>query len=430
MTTDPTTGALADPVADVAVIGAGLAGLASARRLEDAGFGVRVLERSDRVGGRIGTDVIDGYRCDRGFMWLDAGHPDVRDVLDVAALNPRPIERGMVLAHPEGYRILQGSQASLIAAIRSGLGQPQDIARLVRWSDPLRRPQDRITHGADMTLQESLDRHGISGRIREEVLRPFFRLVFGDEDLQTSYQYAMLTMQQLVLGAPALPALGMQSVPNQLALRAGASRRARRRRDRSQPHRRRLRALLTDAGEIRTRAAVVATDPATASGLLGIGSPMMRVQSSWWFAMPVSPTSQRTPFVNPLGPAGGPVAHAMVVSNVAPRYAPPAQHLVAACCIPLPGTEPGTETEAEVRRQLGQIFRTETSSWSVVTRQVSTEAWPAVRPPMLRGREVDLGDGLFVAGDHRESAGIAGALRSGVRAAAAVRELLGAPAER
>ena len=188
--------------------------------------------------------------------------------------------------------------------------------------------------------------------------------------------------------------------------------------------------LLTDAGEIRTRAVVVATDPATASGLLGIGSPMMRVQSSWWFAMPVSPTSQRTPFVNPLGPAGGPVAHAMVVSNVAPRYAPPAQHLVAACCIPLPGTEPGTETEAEVRRHLGQILRTETSSWSVVTRQVSTEAWPAVRPPMLRGREVDLGDGLFVAGDHRESAGIAAALRSGVRAAAAVRELLGAPAER
>ena len=430
MTTDPTAGALADPVADVAVVGAGLAGLACARRLEDAGFGVRVLEKSHRVGGRIGTDVIDGFRVDRGFMWLDAGHPDVRDVLDVAALNPRPIERGMVLAHPEGYRILQGSQASLIAAIRSGLGQPQDVARLVRWSDPLRRPQDRITHGADMTLEQSLDRHGISGRIREEVLRPFFRLLFGDEDLQTSYQYAMLTMQQLVLGSPALPALGMQSVPNQLALgldrpvEHGVDVMGLARTDAGYVR------LLTDGGEIRTRAAVVATDPVTASGLLGIGTPMMRVQSSWWFAMPVSPTSQRTPFVNPLGPAGGPVAHAMVVSNIAPRYASPAQHLVAACCIPLPGTEPGLETEAEVRRQLGQIFRTDTASWTVVTRQVSAEAWPAVRPPLLSGRDVDLGDGVFVAGDHRDSAGISGALRSGVRAAAAVRELLGAPAER
>src|SRR5947209_14287222 len=110
---------ITDVVADVAVIGAGLAGLACARALESAGLEVRVLERSGRVGGRIGSDVIDGYRVDRGFMWLDANDPDVRDVLDVAALNPRPIERGMVLAHAEGYRILQGSQASMIAAIRS-----------------------------------------------------------------------------------------------------------------------------------------------------------------------------------------------------------------------------------------------------------------------------------------------------------------------
>ena len=146
-----------DPTADVAVIGAGLAGLTCAQALEKAGFGVRVLEKSSRVGGRIGTDVIDGFRCDRGFMWFDAAHPVLREVLDVAALNPRPIERGMVLAHPEGYRILQGSQTSMIAAIRAGLGQPQDIARLVRWSDPLRRPPERVATGADMTLQESLD---------------------------------------------------------------------------------------------------------------------------------------------------------------------------------------------------------------------------------------------------------------------------------
>ena len=421
---DPT-----DPHADVAVIGAGLAGLACARALDDAGFEVRVLERSGRVGGRVGTDVVDGYRCDRGFMWLDGAHPDVREALDVAALNPRPIERGMVLAHPEGYRILQGSQASMIAAIRSGLGQPQDIARLIRWSDPLRRPAERVATGADMSLQESLDRNGISGRIREEVLRPFFRLVFGDEDLQTSYQYAMLTMQQLANGAPALPALGMQALPNQLALglekpvEHGVDVLALQRTAGDGVR------LQTEGGQIMARAAVVATDPMTASSLLGIGAPAMRAQSCWWFATPVSPTSLKTAFVNPLGPAGGPISHAMVVSNVAPRYAPASQHLVAACSIPVPGTEVGAETEAEVRTQLGNIFRTSTTSWTLVTRQVEPASWPVARPPMLTGREVDLGDGVFVAGDHRDSPGIAGAIRSGRRAALAVRQLLGEPAE-
>ena len=251
---------------DVAVIGAGVAGLACARALEQSGLHVRVLERSARVGGRVGTDVIDGFRCDRGFQWLNAGHPDVRAAVDVAALNPRPIEPGMVLAHPEGYRILHGSQAALIATIRSGLGQPQDIARLLRWTEPLRKPPERMLAGADMTLGESLDRHGISGRIREEVLRPFFRLVFADEDLRTSYQFAMLGMQALRMGMPALPALGMQALPNQLALSL------------DHPvehgvdvlgvvaqHRRRASASSPTAARSRARAAVVATDPTTAS---------------------------------------------------------------------------------------------------------------------------------------------------------------------
>jgi hypothetical protein len=98
--------------------------------------------------------------------------------------------------------------------------------------------------------------------------------------------------------------------------------------------------------------------------------------------------------------------------------------------VPELGTEPGTETEEEVRKHLGQIFRTgEVASWGLVTRHVSSAAWPMARPPLILGRDVDLGDGLFVAGDHREAPGIAGAVRSGRRAAAAVMEELGQPAQ-
>jgi phytoene dehydrogenase-like protein len=413
---------------DVAVIGAGVAGLTCARALEESGISVRVLERSARVGGRVGTDVIDGFRCDRGFQYVNVGNPDVRGAVDVAALNPRPIERGMVLAHPDGYRILQGSQAALIATIRSGIGQPQDIARLVRWSEPLRKPPERLLGSADMSLQESLDRHGISGRLREEVLRPFFRLVLGDEDLRTSYQFAMLSMQDLVNGMPALPALGMQALPNQLAL--GLEKPVEHGVDvigvvRSIGEGVRI---LTDGGEIQALACVVATDPVAASSLLGLGSPTMRGVATWWFSTEVPPTTMKTPFVNPIGPSAGPLSHAVVVSNIAPRYAPAGHHLVAACSVAATGQSAGTETEGDVRAQLGQIFRTDAAGWRLVTRHVRSAAWPAARPPLIMGREVDLGDGLFVAGDHRETPGIPGAMRSGRRAAAAVLEELGEPA--
>jgi phytoene dehydrogenase-like protein len=414
---------------DVAVIGAGVAGLTCARALEESGVSVRVLERSARVGGRVGTDVVDGFRCDRGFQWLDAANPDVRASVDVAALNPRAVERGMVLAHPDGYRVLQGSQTALIAAIRAGLGQPQDVARLMRWSDPLRKSSERLLAGADMTLQESLDRHAISGRIREEVLRPFFRLIFADEDLRTSYQFAMLSMKTLSHGTPALPALGMQALPNQLSLGLECP----------VEHGVDVLAVVrsvgdgvrvfTDGGEIQARAVVVATDPVTASSLLGLGTPMMRGLATWWFSTEIPPTTMKTPFVNPVGPSAGPIAHAIVVSNVAPRYAPPGRHLVAACSVAAPGAAAGTESEADVRAQIGRIFRTDASTWDLVTRHVDSAALPALRPPFMLGREVDLGDGLFVAGDHRESPGMPGALRSGRRAAAAVLEELGQTAK-
>lgn len=419
----------ASDAADVAVIGAGVAGLACARVLEAAGLGVRVLELADRVGGRVGTDLVDGYRCDRGLSWLDAAHPVLREALDVAALNPRPIDRGMVVAHPEGYRILQGSQASLVHALRSGLGQPQDIARLMRWSDPVRRPPERIASGADMTLGESLDRHGLGGRLREEVLRPAFRLLFGDEDLRTSYQYAMSVLQDLREGRPSLPALGMQTVPEQLALalsarvELGVTVTGVRRDEGAGVE------LDSDAGTIRVRAAVIAVEPAEASQLLGIGAPAMRASATWWFAMSEPPTTLKTAFVNPLGPAGGPISHALVASNVAPRYAPAGRALVAAASVPLPGHEPGAESEADVRRQLAQLFHADTASWELVARHAHAAAWPAARPPFLARRDVELGDGLFLAGDHRERPGIAGAVASGLRAAAAVREELGEPAQ-
>lgn len=48
----------------VMVVGAGIAGLAAAFRLQQAGAEVTVLERSDRVGGRIRTVEDNGYRMD------------------------------------------------------------------------------------------------------------------------------------------------------------------------------------------------------------------------------------------------------------------------------------------------------------------------------------------------------------------------------
>src|SRR3954466_1298194 len=83
---------------EVVVVGAGLAGLACARRLAASGVAVTVLEAADGVGGRVRTDVVDGFRCDRGFQLLNPAYPEARRVLDLPALRLPPLPARRVVA--------------------------------------------------------------------------------------------------------------------------------------------------------------------------------------------------------------------------------------------------------------------------------------------------------------------------------------------
>ncbi|GBL17935.1 L-amino-acid oxidase [Actinomycetota bacterium] len=62
---------------DCIVVGAGLAGLSAVRELEKSGKSVLLLEATDSVGGRVKSDYIDGFICDRGFQVINPKYPEV-----------------------------------------------------------------------------------------------------------------------------------------------------------------------------------------------------------------------------------------------------------------------------------------------------------------------------------------------------------------
>ena len=87
----------------VAVVGAGLAGLACATALHKAGIEVDVYEASNGVGGRVRTDVVDGFILDRGFQVTLTAYPEMQRQLDMDALDLQAFDPGaLVWRHGKG----------------------------------------------------------------------------------------------------------------------------------------------------------------------------------------------------------------------------------------------------------------------------------------------------------------------------------------
>ncbi len=406
--------------ADVVVVGGGIAGLLCTRELQRAGHDVLLLEADEAPGGRVRTDVVDGYRCDRGFQLLNPAYPAVRRHVDVAALDLRVFGRGIEVRTADGVSTVLDPRhhaRSLPATLRSGYARPVELARLARWVAPALGSVPRLLAGTDRTLTASLDAGHVDGRLRREVLEPFLAGVLADDSGESSATFVRLLLRSFVRATPGIPALGMQALPDQLAALPGRPARTgvRVREVRATPHGAEVRA---EALTARARAVVVATDPPAAAGLLGLSEPVMRGLQTWWFASDVAPTASSLLRVD--GRRGpGPVVNTVVMTNAAPSYAPPGRHLVQATTL-----LPSGATEAEVRGHLADLYSAPTGEWDLVVRHDVPHALPLVPSPLRVRHPVDLGDGLFVAGDHRDTSSLQGALVSGARTSAAVRRRL------
>ncbi len=76
--------------------------------------------------------------------------------------------------------------------------------------------------------------------------------------------------------------------------------------------------------------------------------------------------------------------------------------------------------EAEVRRQAGEVFDVDTRRWELVRRHDIRHALPEQPAPLRTTSPARVADGVYVCGDHRDTASIQGALVSGNRVAEAV----------
>jgi protoporphyrinogen oxidase len=434
---------------DAVIVGAGLAGLSCAVRMEAAGANIRLLEAEDAAGGRIRTDIGDGFRLDRGFQVLLTGYPAAQEILDLKALRLKNFSSGALVRHHGKYHHFadpfRGSMASAIRLAFDGIVPLKDKLRIAKLRAHVKKGTvaDLFTHD-ESTTREYLTDFGFGPEIIERFFEPFFAGIFLETELATSSRFFEFLFRMFAFSEAAVPENGMEMIPRQLAVRLKA--------DTLQlnapvTHIRRERngfALdLRSGASVTGRTVVLAVPESQArelmstnkggiSGRAKLARERQGREVQWNRTTTFYYASHRTPIADPIlilngeGAKAGPVNNAVVMSQVSPNYAPPGAHLVSASIV---GQAPEAQSsmeklESEVREQLTRWFGLDVSRWEVIAGYPIAHALPLCRTALWEQSAVRMTDGVYVCGDYREQPSIQGALSSGKRAGeAALRQL-------
>ena len=418
-TTTPPDAPELPPRTDVVIVGAGLAGLAAATHLSAAGVDLCIVDAADDVGGRIRTDIVDGFRLDRGFQLYNPAYPEGQRMLDHAALNLRSFTAGAEIAlGSRTYRVADPRRepawtwSTLTAPLGSLTGEIRfaayALSRSLRSASAVRSEQDMTTH-------EALRAAGVDDRLMQRLVRPFLSGVFLESDLSTSRRFADLVLRSFIRGTPSVPAAGMAAIPRQLAdalpVPVHLS---------TTVHEVADDGVRTSRGRIDSRVVIIATDPVSAGNLApSITPPPARAVTTWYYR-PDVPGASLTGGRGVLaldGRGRGPLVNAVVMSNAAPEYAPDGEALVSCSAL---GLHTDAEAESAARVHLARLLDADTRRWDHLATYPIPYALPAMSVPLYLRRPVRVRDGIYVAGDHRDTASIQGALVSGRRAAQAV----------
>lgn len=404
----------------VCVVGAGLAGLAAAVSIDARGHSVTVVEASDGVGGRVRSDVVDGYTLDRGFQILLTAYPVAQRVFDFDELDLRRFHAGSLVQLDSG-RVTVGDPlrrpGDLLDTVRAPVGSPVDKARLLAWRRRvLSGSLDELWKRGECTTNTRFTDLKFSDPFVEQFLRPLFAGITLDPKLEVTSRFTEFVFRMLATGYGAVPARGMGALGEQLAARLpeGSIRL-----DTPVEAVDANGATVAGGERIEADAVIVATDMDSAASLVETPTFGWNAVTTRWYG------SDEAPFDEPLlllnGTGDGLVNNVAVMSNVSPAYAPAGKHLTA---VSHPGLPNGEADDRAVEAQLRGWFGGGVTEWELLRTDVVPHAQPRHLPGEAVPAKPRLERDVWVAGDHRHNPSINGALQSGRAAARSVLEFL------
>jgi len=400
---------------DAVIIGAGAAGLACAKVLQDNNLSYTVLESSNQPGGRIRTDVVDGFQLDHGFQVLQTGYPDVGQYLNLQGLQLKKFPAGVAVRFNGRFHTIADPRhhpRHLFSTIASPIGSFGDRLAMLKlahhvcncpFEDLFEQPEERTI--------DYLGACGFSQKFIRSFFVPFFAGACLDRSLNASSRVLKYLFRIFSMGDAAIPLGGMGEIPQQI-VRSLAE-------DAIQYNSRVVEVSdgavrLADGKTIQGRQIVVATPESVLEELLEIKTRSPAVGESCIYYSSDWQPPFKEPFLLLNGDDCGPVNNIAFPSMVAPQYAPAGKTLIAVVVVD-DEYRKKTDLEGEVRKQCGEWFGDAVNSWEHIRTYQIDQALPDQCPPThnpyLLPKPVS--KNIRVCGEYQSLPGLQWALMSG-----------------
>ncbi|KAL2930099.1 15-cis-phytoene desaturase chloroplastic/chromoplastic, partial [Bienertia sinuspersici] len=428
------------------IIGGGLAGLSAATHLQSSSIPFLLLESSDALGGRVRTDLVDGFLLDRGFQIFITSYPEASLLLDYSSLNLHKFYSGARIFFNGGFhtvadpiRHFRDSFASLFNPIGTFFDKLLIGFLRVRV---LRKSDEEIFVSDEVPVIELLKNLGFSDGIIDRFFQPFFGGIFFDQDLETSSRLFDFIFKCLALGDNTLPQNGIGEIPKQLASKLPPdcirlnSRVLSVQVDEDKEG---VIVRLENGEKLRSEIGVILavelpqTEKILAPNLLTeiqrVGYNNNKKPGRSTVCLYFTSDRDRIPSSDPVlylnGSGRGIVNNMFFATNVVPSYGPADKSLISVSLIGFFDDVADDELIERVVEELSEWFgETVVRGWKHLRTYRIKFAQPNQSPPtnLVKSPRVGAGLGLYLCGDYQTSATFDGALVSGRKAVEALLE--------
>ena len=403
----------------IVIIGAGIAGLTCAKYLKDRGIETLILEASDGVGGRVRTDIVNGFKLDRGFQVLLTAYPEAENLLNYNDLRLNNLPSGARVRTGDEFFVMPNPLKDILTApqaLFSPVGSLFDKLKVLKLNLETRNAvePDFSNLESKASTISFLKGYGYSDKMIKRFFVPFFGGVFLERELETDSSYFKFLYSLFAKGNVAVPQNGMQAIPEQIAGHLS-------------PQSVRLntpvkaisgKTVHLENGEIiEAEKIVLATDARAAAKLLGEESnEEFNGTVCLYFESDTALKLGGKPYLIINSNANELIDHLLICSDVAPSYAPSGKTLISVNIVGNQEISDG-DLEESVQTELVKWFGREN-----VWQHLKTYRIPQALPQFFQGssivRPLKINDDTYRCGDYTAYPSLNAAMKTGREVAA------------